>query len=181
MNSLNRHSKRRSKSTRKVCLIIKINKSNFSYLHLLWTPRFTSNWFAFQRTHAYYKNLCAVCLAVVLFVLFAMSSEFRDTQRKKRVVAGTLSHSGAKERNGTKMSGKKSQQMLNSIFRKPSPTRHTIAENISLSERHFGMLLEPPQTANTREEGEREALGWRENLPLCCFSMRKTIRTLTFR
>lgn len=86
-----------------------------------------------------------------------MSSEFRDTQRKKRVVAGTLSHSGAKERNGTKMSGKKSQQMLNSIFRKPSPTRHTIAENISLSERHFGMLLEPPQTANTREEGERGA------------------------
>lgn len=61
------------------------------------------------------------------------------------------------QRNGTKMSGKNHSKCWTAFFESLRQRDIPSHENISLSERHFGMLLEPPQTANTREEGERGA------------------------
>lgn len=57
------------------------------------------------------------------------------------------------QRNGTKMSEKKSQRMLNSIFRKPSPTRHTIAREHFLERKAFRNVV------RTTTDGEHERRG----------------------
>lgn len=117
-----------------------------------------------------------MCLDVVLFVLFAMSSEFRDTQRKKRV-AGTLSHSGAKERNENEW--KKITANVEQHFSKAFATATYHRREHFLEQKALRNVVRTT-TDGEHEVRERRSVEEKQTLPLCCFSMRKTIRTPSF-